>query len=81
MFKIQEKIIKMDQKNFNLLLVVGGPWEGLGTETPLPNIHSLAQSMANRLHLMKKEKRNTYNSGMGLLPSPPLYNTSAYCEP
>jgi hypothetical protein len=26
----------MDQKNFNPQLVLGGPWEGLGTETPLP---------------------------------------------
>jgi hypothetical protein len=57
-FKIQEKIMKMDQKNFIPPLVLGGPWEGLGPETFLPSIHTLAQSMASRHHLMKKKKKN-----------------------
>ena len=47
----------MDQKNFTPPLELGGPWEGLNIETPLPNIHSLIQNMASKLHLMKiKEK-------------------------
>jgi hypothetical protein len=44
----------MDQKKFTLPLELGGPCEGHGTETPLPSIHSLAQSMASKHHLMKK---------------------------
>jgi hypothetical protein len=32
----------MDQKKFNPPLELEGPWEGLGIETPLPSIHSLA---------------------------------------
>jgi hypothetical protein len=44
----------MDQKKFTLPLELGGPWEGLSTQTPLPNIHSLTQSMASKHHLMKK---------------------------
>jgi hypothetical protein len=43
----------MDQKNFTPPLEVGGPWEGHGSETALPSIHSLTQSMANKLHFMK----------------------------
>jgi hypothetical protein len=57
MFKIQEKIKKMDQKKFDPPLELGGPWEGLGTETPLPSIHSLAQSMASKHHLIKKKRK------------------------
>jgi hypothetical protein len=70
-FKMKEKNLIMDQKNFIPLQEVGGPCEGRGSETPLPNIHSLAQSMANKHHLMKKNKNNTYNSSVGLQPSPP----------
>jgi hypothetical protein len=41
-------------KNFTIPLELGGPWEGRGSETPFPSIQSLAQSMANKHHLMKK---------------------------
>jgi hypothetical protein len=34
---------------------VWGPWEGLGIETPLPSIHSLAQTMKNKLHLRRNK--------------------------
>jgi hypothetical protein len=50
----------------------GGPWEGLNTVTSLPSIHSLTQSMANKLHLMKKNEKKTHNSSVGLQPSPPI---------
>ena len=46
----------MDKKNLTPLLELGGPWEGLSTETPFPHIHSLTQSMASKLHLMKKNR-------------------------
>jgi hypothetical protein len=61
----------MDQKNFTPPLELGAPWEGRGSGTTLPNIHSLAQSMANKYYLIEKNIKNTYNSGMGLQPSPP----------
>jgi hypothetical protein len=51
-FKIQEFFFIIYQKNFTPLLELGGPWEGLGTETPFPSIHNLGQSMASRLHLI-----------------------------
>jgi hypothetical protein len=41
--------------NFNPLLEFGGPWEGLGTKTPLPSMHSLAQTMKNKPHLRRKK--------------------------
>jgi hypothetical protein len=41
----------MDQKYFSPPLEFGGPWEALGTENPLPSMHSLAQSMKNKPHL------------------------------
>jgi hypothetical protein len=44
----------MDQKNFTAPLEVGGPWEGHSSETALPRIHSLTQSMASKHYLMKK---------------------------
>jgi hypothetical protein len=47
----------MNKKKFIPPLELGGPWEGLGTETPVPSIHSLGQSMASRLHLMKKTEK------------------------
>jgi hypothetical protein len=47
----------MDQKNFSPPLELGGPWEGLSTKTSFPSIHSLGQSMASRLHLMKKTEK------------------------
>jgi hypothetical protein len=39
----------MNKKKFTPPLELGGPWEGLGTESALPCIHSLAQSMASKL--------------------------------
>jgi hypothetical protein len=47
----------MDLKNFIPPLELRGPWERLDTKTPLPSIHSLTQSMASKLHLMKKKKK------------------------
>jgi hypothetical protein len=48
--------MQMDQKYLIQPMVLGGPWEGLGSETPLPSIHSLAQSIASKLYLMRKNK-------------------------
>jgi hypothetical protein len=42
-------------KKFNLPLEFGDPWEGLGIETPLPNMHSLAQTMRNKPHLRRNK--------------------------
>jgi hypothetical protein len=47
----------MDKKYFSLPLELKGPWEGLGAETSLPSMHSLAQTMRNRPHLRRNEKR------------------------
>jgi hypothetical protein len=61
----------MNKKKFIPPLELGGPWEGLGTETPVPSVHSLSEILASKHYLMKKYKKNTYNSGVGLQPSPP----------
>jgi hypothetical protein len=61
----------INQKNFSPPLELGGPWEGLGTKTPLPSIHSLAQTMKNKPHLRRNKNKNSSISGVSLQPSPP----------
>ena len=70
----------MDQKNFTPPLELGGPWEGLGIETPLPDIHSLTQSMANKPYLMNKKKK-TQITQVWACNHHQLYNTSTKCGP
>jgi hypothetical protein len=81
-FEIQKKIKFIDQKKFSPPLDLGGPWEGLGTETPLPRIHSEAQGMASKHHLMKKKKKKKIEIQVWACNHHhELYNTSAFCEP
>jgi hypothetical protein len=61
----------MDQKKFSPPLELGGPWEGLGTKIPVPSMHSLAQTMKNKLHLRRNKNENSSSSGVSLQPSPP----------
>jgi hypothetical protein len=57
----EPRAIKLDQKNFlsdqnNLSppLVLEGPWDGLGAETPLPSIMGLAKASVHE----KFKKKN-----------------------
>ena len=45
----------MDQKYFSLPLEFKGPWESLGTKTPVPNMHNLAKTMRNNIHLRRNK--------------------------
>jgi hypothetical protein len=46
LIKIEQKTFLSDQKNLSPLLVLGGPWEGLSAETPLPSIMGLVPGLA-----------------------------------
>jgi hypothetical protein len=61
----------MNRKNFSPPLELGGPWEGLGTKTPLPIMHSLAQTMRNKPYLRRNKKINSSSSSVNLQPSSP----------
>jgi hypothetical protein len=70
--KNQAKTTVHGSKNFTPLLEFGGPWDGLDTETHIPSMHSLAQSMKNRLYLRRnKNKNNSRSCNVSLQPSPP----------
>jgi hypothetical protein len=70
--KNQAKTTVHGSKNFTPLLEFGGPWDGLDTETHIPSMHSLAQSMKNRLYSFKeKYKINSSSSNVSLQPSLP----------
>jgi hypothetical protein len=75
----------MDQKNLTPPLEVGGPYEGRGSQTPLPSIHSLAHSLAHSMaskdHLMKKIKKIHITQVRPCNHHHQLYNTSAKCGP
>jgi hypothetical protein len=44
--KIEQIFFLSDQNNLSPPLVLGGPWEGLGAETPLPSIMGLVPGLA-----------------------------------
>jgi hypothetical protein len=44
--KIEQFFFPSDQNNLSPPLVLGGPWEGLSAEIPLPSIMGLAPGLA-----------------------------------
>jgi hypothetical protein len=55
--KIHVKSTIYGLKTFQPTTMFKGPWEGLVTETPLPNMHSLAQTMRNKPHLRRNKNK------------------------